>query len=281
MKTSVDLTTSEILHRLVVPIQTRGNLGKSTEAIARCEWMNERGVVWRGYDLDAFNRTLSNTYPEDIVFVEPGPEPEGELIKIFRGLAQSDVTVIDPSAHMNRTILRAMEMVRLAQLCEVIAARVTVLIYPVDEVSDMDDIAQTVETLGDSVDWVIVRNPVKIHTTKFFQGSELESQLFGFGAARLEIPALLSDTRNHLRSREIQLGRGLSPAEALRNPTIQLDIAHRIVLEQWLAEFFERLDAIAGHLIPTSKAKALQPARKREVVAPKRRISGVNLENIR
>jgi hypothetical protein len=280
MKTSVDLTTSEILHRLVVPIQTRGNLGKSTEAIARCEWMNERGVVWRGYDLDAFNRTLSNTYPEDIVFVEPGPEPEGELIKIFRGLAQSDVTVIDPSAHMNRTILRAMEMVRLAQLCEVIAARVTVLIYPVDEVSDMDDIAQTVETLGDSVDWVIVRNPVKIHTTKFFQGSELESQLFGFGAARLEIPALLSDTRNHLRSREIQLGRGLSPAEALRNPTIQLDIAHRIVLEQWLAEFFERLDAIAGHLIPTSKAKALQPARKREVVAPKRRISGVNLENI-
>ena len=53
---------------------------------------------------------------------------------------------------MNRTILRAMEMVRLTQLCEAIAARVTVLIYPVDEVSDMDDIAQTVEALGDS--WI-------------------------------------------------------------------------------------------------------------------------------
>ena len=281
MKTSVDLTTSEILHRLVVPIQTRGNLGKSTEAIARCEWMTERGVAWRGYDLDAFNRTLSTTYPEEVVFVEPGPEPEGELIKIFRGLAQTEVTVIDPSAHMNRTILRAMEMVRLTQLCAAIGARVTVLIYPVDEVSDMDDIAQTVEVLGDSVDWVIVRNPVRIPTTKFFQGSELESQLLGFGAGRLEIPALLSDTRNHLRSREIQLGRGLSPAEALRNPMIQLDIAHRIVLEQWLAEFFERLDAIAAHLISTAKAKALHPARRREAVAPKRRISGINLESIR
>ena len=281
MKTSEDPTTSENRHRLVVPIQTRGNLGKSTEAIARCEWMTERSVAWRGYDLDAFNRTLSTTYPEDIVFVEPGPEPEGELIKIFRSLAQSEVTMIDPSAHMNRTILRAIEMVRLTQLCEAIAARVTVLIYPVDEVSDMDDIARTVEVLGDSVDWVIVRNPVRIPTTKFFQGSELESQLFGFGAARLEIPALLSDTRNHLRSREIQLGRGLSPAEALRNPSIQLDIAHRIVLEQWLAEFFERFDAIAEHLIPTAKAKALQAARKREVVAPKRRISGINLESIR
>ena len=167
MKRSEDPTTSEILHRLVVPIQTRGNLGKSTEAIARCEWMTERSITWRGYDLDAFNRTLSTTYPEEVVFVEPGLEPEGELIKIFRGLAQSEVTVIDPSAHMNRTILRAMEMVRLMQLCEAVAARVTVLIYPVDEVSDMDDIAQTVEVLRDSADWVIVRNPVRIPTTKF------------------------------------------------------------------------------------------------------------------
>ena len=236
MKPNEDPTTSEILHRLVVPIQTRGNLGKSTEAIARCEWMNHRGVLWKGYDLDAFNRTLSTTYSEDVVFVEPGPEPEGELIKIFRCLAHSDATVIDPSAHMNRTILRAMEMVRLTQLCEAIVARVSVLVYPVDEVSDMDDIAQTVAALQDSVDWVIVRNPVKIPTTKFFQGSELEAQLLGFGAEGLEIPALLSDTRNHLRSREIQLGRGLSPAEALKNPSIQLDMAHRIVLEQWLAD---------------------------------------------
>jgi hypothetical protein len=281
MKRSEDPTTSEILHRLVVPIQTRGNLGKSTEAIARCEWMTERSVTWSGYDLDAFNRTLSTTYPEEVVFVKPGPEPEGELIKIFRGLAQTEVTVIDPSAHMNRTILRAMEMVRLTQLCEAIAARVTVLVYPVDEVSDMDDIAQTVEGLGDSVDWVIVRNPVRSPTTKFFQGSELESQLLGSGAVQLEIPALLSDTRNHLRSREIQLGRGLSPAEALKNPSIQLDIAHRIILEQWLAQFFERLDGIAAHLIPTQKAKALQPVRSREVIAPKRRISGINLESIR
>jgi hypothetical protein len=80
---------------------------------------------------------------------------------------------------------------------------------------------------------------------------------------------------------KIQLGRGLSPAEALKNSSIRLDIVHRIVLEQWLAEFFERFDVIAGHLIPSAKAKALLPARVREVVAPKRRISGVNLENIR
>src|SRR5690606_21242469 len=124
---------------------------------------------------------------------------------------------------------------------------------------DMDDIAQTVETLGSSVDWIIVRNPVKIPSTKFFQGSKLEAQLMEYGAARLEIPALLSDTRNHLRSRELQLGRGLSPFDALNSPEVQLDVAHRIVLEQWLADMFARFDSIAGHLIPTEKAKPIKP----------------------
>jgi len=143
MKTNEDLTTSETVHRLVVPIQTRGNLGKSTEAIARCEWMTQRGVLWKGYDLDAFNRTLSTTYPEDVAFVEPGPEPEGDLIKIFRCLAHSDVTVVDPSAHLNRTILRAMKMVRLMELCGAVAARVSVLIYPLDEGSEQRQATST------------------------------------------------------------------------------------------------------------------------------------------
>jgi hypothetical protein len=67
------------------------------------------------------------------------------------------------------------------------------------------------------------------------------------------------------------------PQRRWRIPRIQLDIAHRIVLEQWLAELFERFDAAASHLVPTAKAKALKPARAREVIAPKRRISGVNL----
>lgn len=281
MKTNENSTSPEILHRLIVPIQTRGNLGKSTEAIARCEWMNRRGVSWKGYDLDAFNRTLSTTYAGAVQFIEPGLEPEGELIKIFRQITQADVTVIDPSAHMNKTILRAIHMVRLPELGAAISARVTVLVYPVDEVSDMDDIAQTVETLADSVDWVIVRNPVKIPTSKFFQGSELEEELLAYGAKRLEIPTLLSDTRNHLRSREIQLGHGLSPADALTNRDVQLDTAHRIILEQWLSDLFSRFDAIAGNLIPTAKATAIKPASTTRSRTVQRRTSGINLENIR
>lgn len=282
MKESVTTSTSEIKHRLVVPIQTRGNIGKSTEAIARCEWMSQRQIEWNGYDLDAFNRTLSTTYPDEVTFVEASREPEGEIIRILRRITQAEVTVIDPSAHMNRTILKAFQMVKFAELAANAEARVTVMIFPIDEVSDMDDISETVETLADTVDWIVVRNGAKIPSTKFFDGSEIEQTLNSFGAAFLELPALLSDTRNHLRALEVRLGRGLSPAEALKNPAINIDLAHRLILEDWLGELFRRFDAIASQLLPTAAAAKIKLSTRATATAnvTRRRGAAINVENI-
>ena len=270
----------EVKHRLVIPIQTRGNIGKSTEAIARCEWMNRHGIHWRGYDLDSFNRTLSTTYPDDVTFVPPTPEPEGEIIKILRRISNADVTVIDPSAHMNQTILRAFEMVRFAELAASVQARVTVLVFPIDEVSDMDDINMTVDTLGDTVDWVVVRNRTKIPLTKFFDGGEIEITLRNYGAAFLEVPSLLSDTRNHLRAIKVRLERGLSPAEALRNPALKIDMAHRLILEDWIREMFRRFDAIALSLLPSEAAAKIEPPTQSAAKEPRKRGAAINIGNI-
>ena len=250
--------TAAIAHRLVLPIQTRGNIGKSTEAIARCEWMSQRQVQWRGYDLDGFNRTLSTTFPEQVTLIAEGGEPEGEIIKILRRATQAQVTVVDPRAHMNDTILRALKLVEFPRRAADSGVRVTVLLFPIDEISDMDDIAATVEALGSGVDWVLVRNKVKTPRTRMFDGSELERDLIGYGAVWLDLPALLSDTRNHLRAVELQEGRGVSPAEALRNSDLPMDITHRIILEDWLRTLFQEFDAIAGHLLPSTEAGAIQ-----------------------
>jgi hypothetical protein len=280
MKENATTSTSEIKHRLVVPIQTRGNIGKSTEAIARCEWMSQRKIEWKGYDLDGFNRTLSATYPDEVTFVETSREPEGEIIRILRGITQAEVTVIDPSAHMNQTILKAFQMVRFSELAAGVQARVTAVIFPLDEVSDMDDITATVETLTDTVDWIVARNRVKIPTTKFFDGSDIERSLQEYGAAFLDLPALLSDTRNHLRAHEVRLGRGLSPAEALKNSGLKIDLAHRLILEDWLGELFRRFDAIASHLLPTVAAAKIKPAPAVQSPASRKRGAGINVENI-
>jgi hypothetical protein len=105
-------TPPEIKHRLIVPIQTRGNLGKSTEAIARCEWMTAHGVQWKGYDLDVSNRTLSTAFQDKVNFVRLSGEPEGNVIRILRSVTRAEVTVIDPSAHMDQVILKAFRMIQ-------------------------------------------------------------------------------------------------------------------------------------------------------------------------
>ena len=273
-------SASEIRHRLIVPIQTRGGLGKSTVAITLCEWMRQREIQWQGYDLDSFNRTLSTAFPDEVSAVAMGREPEGDIIKVLRKVAQQDVTLIDPSAHMNKTILSAFEKIDFTNFAAGAQVRATVMIYPMDEVSDMDDISETVDVLGNRVDWIVVRNPVRIATTRFFDGSELEATLKTYQAVSLEIPALLSDTRNHLRAHEVQLGRGLSPAEALKNLSLKIDMVHRTILERWLGDLFRRFDAIAAHLVPSVAAKEIQPASKTTPRRPLRREAGINLENI-
>ncbi|MCE0523100.1 MAG: ATPase [Methylacidiphilales bacterium] len=271
---------SKIKHRLVLPIQTRGSLGKSTEAIIRAEWMRQHRVPWKGYDLDVYNRTLSETYPDEVTLVEPSREPVSDIIKILRKVNQVAVTMIDPQAHMNKTILSAIAQIDFPKFAVEAQARATVLIFPIDEVSDMEDISETVDTLGDSVDWIIVRNRERIPTTKFFDGSALEKQLQGFKARYLDLPPLLTDTRNHLRGSQLKLGRTLSPAEAISNPSLEIDAVHRVLFQKWVAEVFRRLDAVGSYLVPDEYAETIKPGAEVRPDKAHRRAAGINLENI-
>jgi hypothetical protein len=184
----------------------------------------------------------------------------GEVIQILRKVTAADVTLIDPAAHMNLTILRAFEAVQFATLAAQAQVRATVLLFPVDEISDMDDISRTVQALADSVDWVVVRNPAKTPTTRFFDGSRLEERLRSLGAGFFTLPTLIGITRRHLRACEARLGRPISPTEAIRNPEIKFDLLHRCLLEDWLKKAQAEFEAIASHLLPSTAAAAVQPS---------------------
>lgn len=274
------ISVRQIKHRLVLPIQTRGSLGKSLEAILRGEWMRQYGIPWKGYDLDVYNHTLSDTYPDEVTLVQPSREPAADIIKIMRKVNQVSVTVIDPQAHMNKIILSAIAQVDFPKFAAQAQARATVLIFPIDEVSDMEDISETVDTLGDTVDWVIVKNKERIPTTRFFDGSDLEKQLQGYKAAYLELPPLLTDTRNHLRGSQLKLGRTLSPAEAISNPTLEIDAVHRILFQKWVADVFRRFDAIKSYLVPDEYAETIQAQPDAKAGKTRRAGAGINLENI-
>jgi hypothetical protein len=250
------------------------------EAICKGNWLDQHGVPWKGYDLDVFNRTLSSTFPDAVTLIEASREPEADIIKILRKVTQVPVTLIDPQAHMNKIILSAMAKVDFPKFAAKAQTRATVLIFPIDEISDMEDISETVDTLGDTVDWVVVRNPERIPTTKFFDGSQLEKQLEAYYAVSLEIPSLLTDTRNHLRGIQVKLGRAISPAEAIASGDLGLDLVHRTVLEKWLAEMFRRFTAIKSYLVPDFYAEKITAPGDIRKTRERTVATGINLENI-
>jgi hypothetical protein len=80
----------------------------------------------------------------------------------------------------------------------------------------------------------------------------------------------LSDTRAHLRAKEVRLGRALSFSEALKNPDVGLDLTHRLVLEDWLRRLFGQYDALAAHFLSPEDAARLGAALEPAAAVPER-----------
>jgi len=238
-------------------MQARGNVGKSTTLGAIGGWLEQHTVTWQGFDLDPDHRSFARLFPEKVALAPLGDEPEGDLIKLLRGCAGLPVTVIDPRAHLSEILIRGFELIRFPETFADADGRVTVLLFPADDLEVMTDMDQTVSRLGGTVDYVVVKNRARAPRTRMFDGSELERELQALGAEVLEFPALLSVARNHLAALEADLGRGVCHAEAVMNLDLPIDSLVRMVIEDWIKGIFRKFDRIAGKLLPVDLAAGL------------------------
>ncbi|WP_018290852.1 hypothetical protein [Verrucomicrobium sp. 3C] len=274
-----------IQHRVTIPIQSKGNVGKSTDAIARLGWMSSRGFAWQAFDLDSDNRTLSKAVP-GVRMVELSEEPETDLIRLFRSVGAAPLTLIDPRAHLSRLLLRSLEAIRFFQYGDREPdTRVTILFFPMDDLAVMDEIAEVVERVGSQVDYLVVRNRARIPRIRMYEGSELEKELLSLGASTLDLPPLLTDTKEALAALEIGLQRAVTPVQAVVDPAVKLDLIHRVILEDWLRLLFSRYEGAADFLLAEEEAEQI----KRTAVplpgsegrrAEWRRGGKVNLQNL-
>ena len=271
-----------VLHRLVLCVQQRGNLGKSTLLAGFSQYCEQRNVPWQGFDLDPDHRSLVRLFPDNSTLLELGNEPEGELIKLVRKSTAAPVTIIDPRAHLGETVLRAWEMVRFPDTFAAAGGRITVLLFPGDDLEILTNIDAVVSRLADSVDYVIVRNPARQPCTRMFDGSELEADLLRLGAVTLELPTLLAFARNHLAALEAELGRGVTHVEAVADLDLPLDGMVRLILEDWLQTIFRRFDAIAGHLLPSVYAEKIERVDTAPTATAPRTLRGakINRQNL-
>lgn len=275
------MNITHITKRLVIPLARRGNIGKSTFVSAVAQWYDHHSVDWRGYDADVDHQSFSRLFPDSVALTPIGEEPEGDFLSILRKCAEQVVAVVDPRAHLSDVILRTMDMIRFTDSFAEAGGRVTAALFPCDDLEVMSDIDSTVERLGNSVDYLIVRNRARAQRTRMFDDSELQSELMRLGVVELEIPVLLSAARNHIAAHEARLQRGVTHIEAMGNRELGIDPLIRLAIRDWLSGLFRRFDGLATCLLPDSLAASITRQEVRQSVAiPARRGGRINSRDL-
>ena len=250
-----------IKHRLILPMQAKGNMGKSVEAAARACWLNQRGIPWQGFDLDGDNRTLSRLFPEQARLIPLNGQAEDldELIAILRKVTAAPVTLVDPRAHLDGLLIQALRTTHFFDIANAHGVGITVMVFPLDDLDVMTNLDAVCQFCGNQVDYVIVRNPARAMKTRMFDGSELEKELLTHGAASLTVPVLSEFVKLRLAKLEADHQRGIAFNEALGNDELRLDVMARGLLQDWLGTLFNQYDRIAAKLLPAAEAAALKP----------------------
>ncbi len=268
----------KIKSRLLATVQSKGNLGKSTECLARIEWLKSLSVEWQAYDLDDAHRSIFKRYPAQTKLITvSGPESAEQLLRVFRNAGRTPVQIMDARAQATDEILRVIQRTHFLSVAAEHGIRMTVFLFPYDDLATMQNLETIVRELGEAVDYVIVRNPAK-NPTRMFDGSGLQAILTGWGAAEIAMPVLFKSTLLQLDELEARHERGITWAEALGNPELKLDVFARGDLESFLGDMHAGYDAIAGHLLPTDLAGEIQPEQPTPTEAKTTFQSGFNFK---
>src|SRR5438105_5229686 len=250
-----------IKHRLILPMQAKGNVGKSIETAARSCWLNQRRIHWQGFDLDGDNRTLSRLFPGQTKLVPLNGQPDDldELISILRKATAAPVTLVDPRAHLDGQLMKALHATHFFDIANAQSIGITVMVFPLDDLDVMTNLDAVCQFCGSHVEYVIVRNPARAAKTRMFDGSELEQELLNLHAGTITLPVLSEFVKLRLAKLEADHQRGIPFNEAIGNDELGLDIMARGVLQDWLGTLFAQYDRIAAKLLPTAEAAGIKP----------------------
>jgi len=242
-------------------MQAKGNVGKSLETAARACWLNQRGIPWQGFDLDGDNRTLSRLFPGQTKLMPLNGQPDDldELISILRRATAAPVTLVDPRAHLDGQLMKALQSTRFFDIASTQNIGITVMVFPLDDLDVMTNLDSVCQFCASQVDYVIVRNPARAAKTRMFDGSELEQELLSLHAASIKLPVLSEFVKLRLAKLEADYQRGIPFNEAIGNDELGLDIMARGVLQDWLATLFNQYDQIAAKILPAVEAANIKP----------------------
>jgi hypothetical protein len=182
-----------------------------------------------------------------------------ELILILRKTNVQPVTLIDPRAHLDAQLMKALSAKHFFDIAAAQNVVITLMVFPFDDMDVMTNLAAVCQFCGRQVDYVIVRNPARSSKNRMFDNSPLEKEMHECGAVTLTVPVLSQFVKLRLAKLEANHQRGIPFNEATGNDSLGLDIMARGVLQDWLGTMFNQYDQIAEKLLPAAEAASIKP----------------------
>jgi hypothetical protein len=209
-----DATAALPAKRLIVCAQDKGGIGKSFVMTLLHDYLSERGIRLKSFDLDHANSTFQRYVPE-AVFIDTDLDADklAVLDQLVDAFETADVVLADNRAAGGGKIRQYLEENRLTKLQAEIGFSLVFVVIAVDDKDAVSQIADLLDLYGDTVRWLVARNLRDGAAPSVFMESKTRQRLSAVGAIEIDVPCLAEVTRNRLQLGNLTVGRGRTAPE--------------------------------------------------------------------
>ncbi|MBL9186684.1 MAG: hypothetical protein JNK23_04350 [Opitutaceae bacterium] len=200
--------------RLILFAQDKGGIGKSFVATLLHDFLSGRVSGLKAFDLDHANSTFQRYVP-DAEFIDTDVDADklAVLDRLVEALQEHDVVLADNRAAGGAKVQQYLEESRLTALQGELGFALVFVVIAVDDKDAVSQIADLVDTHGEQVQWLVVRNLRDGAEPSVFMASKTRQRLLALGAIEIAVPGLAEVTRNRLQQANLTVGRGRSAPE--------------------------------------------------------------------
>lgn len=197
--------------RIILFPQDKGGIGKSFIAALLHDHFGDEGVRLKAFDLDHANSTFNRLVPEaEFIDTDVDTDKLGVLDRIVHALDEADTVLVDNRATGGDKVLAYLEEARLPQLQTELNCTLIFVLIGTDDKDANSQIAELLDTYGEQVSWLVVRNLRDSDTLPLYSQSNSRRRLLELGAVEVDAPCLSEVTRNRLQQANLTVGRGRS-----------------------------------------------------------------------
>ena len=232
--------TARPTKRLILFAQDKGGIGKSFVATLLHDFLVERAVRLKAFDLDHANSTFQRYVPEaEFIDTDVDADKLAVLDQLVIALNEHDVVLADNRAAGGAKVQQYLEENRLTALQGEMSFHLVFVVIAVDDKDAVSQIADLLDLYGETVRWLVVRNLRDGAEPSVFMASKTRQRLLALGAVEIVVPGLAEVTRNRLQLANLTVGRGRTAPELHL-----LDRSRCVRFHERMAEEFAKAGAL-------------------------------------